>query len=226
MKEIINGYQIIMKTLSWINQEKYNELYSSNFVELPIQVDCKLFEQQIQQYLPKFRNWGERHSSEMFRKGISVVNMTGNIDDEIDPCCYPQDQYNEQYDTDYFDNHYTVPTEILNLSCFDCLDPLKPYMIRSAILWWKKGSHFKPHIDTEIPCVYLRVWGTNKPDDYNFTYFDGSNHTNPKWKPGQMYLADTVKKHYAEALDDDVFTFFFNFDASAYDKIKEILDAR
>jgi hypothetical protein len=41
-----------------------------------------------------------------------------------------------------------------------------------------------------------------------------------------MYLADTVKKHYAEALEDDVFTFFFNFDASAYDKIMEILNAR
>mgnify|MGYP001027580429 CR=1 FL=1 len=208
--------------LTWINAEQYHKLYSSNFVELPIQIDMDLFEKQIEPYKDKFRNWGETHVDSMFRKGISVVNMTGNIDDEVDPCCYPQDQYNKLYGTDYFDNHYTKPTEILNLSCFDPLEPLKPYMIRSAILWWKKGSHFKPHIDTELPCVYLRVWATNNPAAYNFTYFDGTNHTTPAWKPGQLYLADTVKKHYAEALDDNVYTLFFNFDATAYDLLMDL----
>ena len=208
--------------LTWINQEKYSALYDSNFVELPVEIDCDLFRKQIEPYKNKFRNWGEHHLDSMFRKGISVVNLTGSLDDDIDPCCYPQDQYNKLYGTDYFDNHYTQPTEILNLSCFDCLEPLKPYMIRSAILWWQKGSHFKPHIDTEIPCVYLRVWGTDKPAAYNFTYFDGTNHTNPKWKPGTLYLADTVKQHYAEALEDDVFTFFFNFDARAYNILMDL----
>jgi hypothetical protein len=96
-------------------------------------------------------------------------------------------------------------------------------MIRSSVIWWKKGSFFYPHIDARLPTPYLRLWGTNKPEKYIFTYLEGSNHRQPSgWNEGQVYLIDTVKQHYAEALDDDVYTYFFCLDASAYDVVKEL----
>jgi hypothetical protein len=148
--------------------------------------------------------------------------MTGRLDDEFDPCIYPQDQYNKKFGTNYFDNHYTKPTEILDLPCFDCLAPLKPFMIRSAILWWKKGTFFYPHIDMNIPTPYLRIWATNVPESYLFVYQDGTNHTNPKWDAGQFYISDTAKMHYAEAMADDAYTFFFCVTADAYEVLKEL----
>ena len=48
--------------LTWIEKEQYYNMYSENFVELPYKIDVDLFAKQIQQYLPKFRDWGERHS--------------------------------------------------------------------------------------------------------------------------------------------------------------------
>lgn len=209
-----------------LDQSEYDALYTSNFVTLPnIKIDCDLFEKEIEPYKPLFRQWGEKHT-EFNRKGISVVNLTGRLDDDIDPCCWPQDQYNQKFKTSLYDNMYRVPTELINLKSFDVLNSLKPYMIRSAILWWQPGSHFKPHIDSTIPTPYIRVWGTNKPDKYNFTYLDGSNHFTKKWDKGQIYLCNTIRQHYAEALDKDVYTFFFNFDSSAYDLFMDLKNGK
>lgn len=207
--------------MRWLEHDEYYKLHTESFVELPFKIDIKAFEEQIEPYKPMFRDWGENHLEKMFRKGISVVNMTGRLDMEVDSCIYPQDKYNEQYGTELYDMDYRMPTEILDLPCFDCLEPVKKYMIRSAILWWKKGSFFYPHIDCRLPTNYLRFWGTNKVKDYVFEFEDKS-HEGIELEDGRLYMTDTVKKHYAEALDEDVYTFFFCFDGEAYDTLMEL----
>lgn len=211
--------------MRWINEEDYYKLHTETFVPLPFKIDVKAFEEQIEPYKHLFRDWGEEHLEKMFRKGISVVNMTGRLDMEVDSCIYPQDRYNEKYGTNLYDMDYRVPTEILDLPCFDCLEPVKKYMIRSAILWWKKGSFFYPHVDCNIPTNYLRFWGTNKAEDYIFEYEDDS-HEDIELESGVLYMTDTAKRHWAASLDDDVYTFFFCFDGEAYDTLMELCHER
>lgn len=206
-----------------INQQQYNNLYTNNFIELKeLNVDINLFEKQVFEIQHLFKNWGKKHLDIMFRKGIALVNDTGVIHNEIEPCIYPLDKWNEKYNVKYCDNDFTIPTEILELSCFNGLEIIKPYMIRSTILWWKKGSFFFPHKDTGIPTKSLRIWGTNKPEKYIFDFLDGTNYKNPIIKAGKLYLTDTSKMHYAEALDDDVYTFFIALDASAYNLLMNL----
>jgi hypothetical protein len=209
--------------MRYLDQEEFYNVQTENFVPLKgIRIDNQEFEQQIEPYKPYFRNWGVRWLDKMFRKGLPVVNDTGRIDDAIDASLWPLDQYNKVFGVDLRDNNFRMPTPILDLPCFDTLAPIKPYMIRSAILWWKKGSYFHPHSDSALPTPYIRLWGTNKPEKYVFDYTDGSHDTQEMWDAGQIYLSDTVKQHYAESLDDDVYTYFFSLDATGYDIIKEL----
>ena len=210
--------------MRYLDHDEFYSMQTKNFLPLrDIVINTQELDEQLAPYKQYFRNWGVNHLEKMFRQGIPLVNGTGNLDDEVDPTIWPLDQYNREHGTVLRDNHFTTPTPILDLPCFDSLAPIKPYMLRSSVIWWKKGSFFFPHIDSVLPTGYIRLWGTNKPENYLFSYLEGSNHTQQDgWDEGQIYLCDTVKQHYAEALADDVYTYFFCLDSSAYDVVKEL----
>jgi len=208
-----------------VSLEKYNELVTENFVPLDIKLDVELFEQQMFGNEHLFKHWGPKDKHpHMFRKGIALVNADGRMDpDEWDACVGPLDVWNRRHNVSSFDPDYTVHTPALNWSCFDPLEPLKPYMQRSAIIWFNTGSFFYPHIDQFAPFENIRLWGTNKPDGYLFTFLDGTTHTNRKIEPGRLYLVDTSKLHYPEAFEDDVFTFFISVSPQSYDILKSMV---
>lgn len=202
-----------------LDMDKFHVLVDENFVPLPIKIDVELFEKQMREHHHLFTDWGNRHP-EMFRKGLPLVNRDGEVDpSRRDPCVEPLDQWNDDNPHDkLFDPDLSVPTELLELECFDPLEPLKNYMIRSAIIWFNKGSFFYPHRDQFPPELEnIRLWGTNKPEEYRFVFLDGSTYSSREIEAGRIYLIDTTKTHYPEAGDDEVYTMFLSVDVRAYD---------
>lgn len=198
-----------------LSKKKYYELQTEDFVPLDMKIDIPSFEEQIKPYHNKFRQWGEERTH-LPRYGISLVNETGSIDDDIDPACYPLDKYNSTYNDDYCSNYFTVPTEVLNLQSLSPLKPLFPYLIRSNILWWNIEGGFVDHTDMGFPTNLLRLWGTNK-EDYVWEYGD----KRVTFETGRIYLVDTSKTHRAWAQSDFTYTFFLACNVKAYDVIQQ-----
>lgn len=198
-----------------LSKEQYYKLQTQKFLPLDIKININDFEKEIKPYHNKFRQWGEERTH-LQRYGISLINETGSIDEEIDPTCYPLDQYNKQYNDDYCSNYFTVPTEILKLPSLLPLKPLFPYLIRSNILWWNKEGGFVDHTDMGFPTNLLRLWGTNKKD-YVWEYGD----ERMVFEPGRIYSVDASITHRAYAQSDFTYTFFLACNIKAYDTIQQ-----
>lgn len=196
-----------------LSKNKYYQLQTKRFLPLDLTISIPQFEEEIKQYHDKFRQWGETNTH-LPRYGIALVNETGSINDEIDVSCYPLDSYNKQYGDQYCSNYFTKPTEVLDLPSLSPLNCLKPYLIRSNILWWNKEGGFKPHTDMAFPTNLLRIWGTNK-SDYVWEY-DGER---MEFEPGRLYSVDASLMHRAYAQSDYTYTFFIACHVNAYDTI-------
>lgn len=201
-----------------ISYEDYIKLHTDYIVPLNLKIDLDLFNEEIKLYKDNFRRWGTRHT-QYPRYGISLCNLTGKIDDEIDPCCYPLDEWAEINPLQvYWDTDFTKITPVFDLKSLSELHIFRPDLIRSNILLWNKTGHFKPHIDT-IPEIitHLRLWGVNVDSGgYKLKY---GNHIVKNIEPGRLYLIDTTKTHEAEALVDNVYTFFIALRLSSLEKL-------
>lgn len=200
----------------------YSEIFSGKYLRpLNLNIDLDLFHEQISNFKNGFRVWGENHL-EYPRYGISLVNRTGKLDDDIDPACYPLDEWWKKYpEKTYWDHDFTKPTALLDCSCFDVLNNLKQHLIRSNILLWHNTGHFKPHVDMiKDRITHLRLWGVSS-NDYKLMYEDGEY---TDWEPGRLYLIDTIPKHWAEATGDNVYTFFIAVKLSALDVLYNLME--
>jgi len=209
-----------MKTKK-IDYDTYKQFFPQGYLrKLNLNIDVKDFAHDIENKKQYFRRWGQSHL-EYPRYGISLVNLTGNITDEIDPACWPLDEWWRKYpDKIYWDTDFNKPTSMLDLPCFSALNPIKEYMIRSNILLWHKDGHFKPHVDmVKSNISHLRIWGVTS-SNYELWYETGLC-TN--WIPGQLYLIDTIPKHWALATSDDVYTFFISIRLDSLNIIRKLL---
>ena len=189
-----------------LSVEDYNRIHYAPLIATEYAINLSIFEKEIQPYKQYRKQWGHEHR-QFPRYGLPLVNLSGKIDDKVDPTCNPLDTWWKYTGELYWDLDFTNPTEILNLSCFDPINKLKPYMIRSNILWWDTLGHFKPHIDTEKDkCCNIRLWGTNKEDYY--LSFEGTRYD---FEPGRLYIIDTSILHEARAYSDFTMTFFLSF---------------
>lgn len=203
---------ILSRNYDSLTVEQYEALHPKPLTPIPFRIDVEQFNSQIFKYKQYLKQWGPEHA-QFPRYGLPIVNLTGNIDDNVDPSCAPLDTWWEHTGQAYWDHDFTVPTEILSLPCFDPIESLKPYMLRSNILWWDKLGHFKPHIDAlKEHCVNLRVWGTNRTDAV--IIFNGIKYN---FEPGQLYLIDTTILHEAHAVNDFTCTFFFSLGLDVVD---------
>jgi hypothetical protein len=205
-----------------ISLEDYYKLHTDYIVPLDLKINIEMFNKEIEEFKPKFRRWGEEHL-EYPRYGISLCNLTGSIDDEIDPCCYPLDRWAHKYPMDkYWDHDFKKATPVFDIPSLEPLQQLKEHLIRSNILLWHNTGHFKQHVDT-LPdrITHLRLWGVNVDSSkYKLNY---KGHIVKDFEPGRLYLLDTVKEHDAVALADDVFTFFIAVDLPALPLIKKLI---
>lgn len=202
-----------------IPYSEFKQLNTEIIVPLDFKIDLKQFHTDIEKYKENFKRWGEKHQ-EYPRFGIPLVNISGKIDEEIDPSCYPLDQWAEKYpDSVYWDNDFTNHTELMQMPSLNVLAPLKDHMLRSNILLWNKDGHFLPHFDMHPDYItHYRLWGVNTDDTgYSLEYGDTIIRD---WEPGRLYLIDTTLIHSAKALIDNVYTFFISVDLAA----KEVLE--
>lgn len=197
---------IVQRNYEKLSIHDYERIHYAPLVPIDYEINIPEFEQQIVKYKKYRKQWGHEHR-QFPRYGLPLVNLSGNIDDEIDPTCNPLDTWWRYTGELYWDLDFTKPTEILDLSCFDSINSLKPNLIRSNILWWDALGHFKPHVDAaKDKCFNIRVWGTNK-EDY-FLSFKGKRY---EFEPGRLYIIDTSILHEARAYSDFTFTFFLSF---------------
>jgi hypothetical protein len=199
--------------------EKYYKLHSKFLQPTKIKVDVDQFKQDIEIYHSLFRQWGYNRPHRP-RYGISLFNLDGNIRGTEDFGCTPLDRQPEGFN--YKETDFKAPTEVfMNSDSLRVFDEISDYMIRSNILLWHKHANFLPHLDTRpTPEHNLRLWGTSDPSGYVFNY-EGKRCVDIE--PGRIYLVDTARWHYAEAIKDWNYTFFIALKNSAIDIIGDFL---
>ena len=199
----------------------YHRLHEGKFI-IPLQykIDLNLFYDEIKNFTNAFRRWGEKHLH-VPRFGIPLTNLNGDLRNNPEPCCYPLDQWNNTYKQQYWDYDFTVPTELLKCACFDILEEIKPYMIRSCVLYWGKGAYFWPHIDTLLPSNILRLWGTSDANKQDLRLYDNYDAIDKGYtvidniESGRLYLMDTSLIHTGTAFGD-VYQFFIALNVESF----------
>ncbi len=185
-------------------------------------VNCTSYKQQLQPFGHLFRRWGNSHL-DWPRYGIPLCNLTGRLDDKVDPSCWPLDKWWEAHpDKIYWDHDFNKPTPLLDLPVFDSIQRIKPFMIRSNLLKWDTTGQFVPHVDMVPELItHVRLWGTTEtPDNYSLKC-EGLREWD--FEPGRLYLIDTLSQHSAEALVDDAHTFFITLTLESTPTIRDLL---
>lgn len=221
-----------------IQENEYLKLHTSVLVPLNIKFDVEQFQKTMEKYQYAFRRWGETHYDKN-RFGLALVNKNGDLFNNPEPTCYPLDQWNnklpfEQRSTDL---DFKTFTPVMNEECFNVLDILKPYMVRSCILKWYENSMFYTHSDTSIPSRTIRLWGTNDPLNVKLRFDKYNRRCNPadvssnefelvdtdiEVEAGRLYIIDTNIVHDARSFTNETYQFFFALAEESYETIENL----
>lgn len=211
-----------------LEAERYWSIHKDFLTPTSLTIDLAQFDECMSQYKEFIKPWGNnRPELNEIRQGLPLVNLHGRHDDPLDVSIGPLDQYNKSNPDDpLLENDFTVHTEILDHKCFDNLAPIKHYMCRSSILYWKNGANFLPHYDVLIPTVNLRLWGTNDPTKVSLRVKreDEMIEVAHTAEPGRLYLIETSTIHDAACIGDEVYQFFLALNIFSYDALKDILN--
>jgi hypothetical protein len=205
-----------------LDLDSYKQFHKTHFHPLDLKIDIPLFEKQMEQYSLAFREWGGPRKN-IGRYGLPLLNQNGSLHNNPEPACYPLDIWNkENPDNKLWYPLMAEPTEVLNLSCFDPIEDIKEYMLRSCVLKWNTGANFVPHTDQTTPTEVIRLWGTNDPDNMSLRFDKSGKYVHPfdvsntdhdlipveNVEAGRLYLIDTCMIHDATASSDNVYQFF------------------
>ena len=210
------------ESLPKITSKEYYRLHTDYITPLDLKIDVAQFTKEIEQYRSYFRQWGNQYTHYP-RYGVALCNLTGRIDDEVDPSCFPLHQWNIEFPREiYWDTDFTKVTEIFDLASLSPLHQFREYMRRSNILLWHNTARFLPHVDiTHGKIDHIRLWGTTADDEtYELTYGD---HRVRNFEPGRLYLIDTIKRHGAIAHADNVYTFFLSTNLQALPILEKLI---
>ena len=209
-----------------IQKNEYWTIHNQFLRPTNFKINIDIFEKQIKKYDKFFKNWGDnRPQLNKIRLGLPLVNLTGSYSQEPDISIGPLNHFNKEHpDNCLLETEFAKHTSILDLKCFDPLNPLKPYMCRSSILKWLQGANFKPHSDVVIPTVNLRLWGTNNPKNIRLRYKQKKDMVScKKIEPGRLYLIETSRIHDAKCIREEVYQFFLALNIYSYSLLKENL---
>lgn len=223
-----------------LEESIYNNLHTDVLLPTNIKVEVDSFRNTMEKYAPYFKSWSvNRPELSNVRKGLPLVNVNGDYTITNDFTIGPLDYYNKCNPAQkLLETDITTPTAILNETCFDCFDEIKPYMIRSSILKWSAGANFLPHIDMVIPALNLRLWGTDNPTNIKLKI--EKHKTRPPWfnfdpskynfidpdidiEPGRLYLFDSTIIHEAICEQGSGYQFFIALSLNACETLKTLL---
>lgn len=224
--------------LIMLNVEEYKKLHPKVLQPTDMLIPPEQFRETMQRYDLAFRSWG-RKKQHMPRYAIPLVNENGSLHNNPDICGMPLDEWNWQYDgtlnEDWKDDKsFHTPTKVLSEPCFNAMDPIKKFMLRSLVLRWDAKTLFYPHTDVWFPAPIVRIWGTDDPTvtriqfDRLFRRVEGDEdpdfHPPKAWakmphevedyppeeiEPGRLYVMDTNIIHAARTVEDRVGYQFF-----------------
>lgn len=206
--------------------DKYIEFHPTELQKTSMKFDVTAFHSVMKKYSLAFKTWG-REKQFMKRYGLPLVNENGSLLNNPDPVCFPLDEWNRNNPNDrLLDRDFITPTEVLSDNVFDVIDPIKQYMLRSAILRWDEETFFWPHVDTWFPSPIVRLWGTTDPDNVKIQFdkdrrrcelpknVPGMNpqvedFTDFEIEAGRLYVIDTSIIHAARTCSDKTGYQFF-----------------
>ena len=221
-----------------IQEKEYLNLYYNKLIPLDIKFNVDEFRKTMEKYKYAFRRWGVAHLDKR-RYGLPLVNENGDLFNNPEPVCYPLDQWNKDLPLEEKkgDVHFKCFTPVMDETCFDVLNEIKPYMVRSCILKWYDNSLFLPHSDTRIPSRIIRLWGTDNPEKVKIRFaknnlrsipvdvvkkeFELENH-DVNIEPGRLYLMDTNIIHDAQSYANETYQFFFALTPESYDTVANL----
>jgi hypothetical protein len=217
-------------SLPMVSEEDYASLHTANLVPLDIVIDCNKFEEEMKSCHSDFTYWGLEYdkSKYPFRYGLGLTDTDMTLPESgYNAITIPLDKWSYEYpDYPLIESDFNIVNDK-----FKSIQSLKYYMnefydhhYRTCILWWNNEQGFSPHRDTSVPAPQIRLWGTNDPENYNFSFWDGKKYMREEnVERGRLYLCDTNIKHFANAEGDFVYTFFFALHPNSYDLIKKHL---
>jgi hypothetical protein len=217
-------------SLPMVSEEDYASLHTGNLIPLDIVIDCNKFEEEMKSCHSDFTYWGLEYDKAKypFRYGLGLTDTDMNLPESgYNPITIPLDKWSYEYpDYPLIESDFNIVNDK-----FKSIQSLKYYMnefydhhYRTCILWWNNEQGFSPHRDTSVPAPQIRLWGTNDPENYNFSFWDGEKYMREEnIERGRLYLCDTNIKHFANAEGDFVYTFFFALHPNSYDLIKKHL---
>lgn len=211
------------RTFETITQTSYSKLHSTPLVPLNLKIDVEKFLIEINQFSQYFEKWGT--DFDLPRYGLALVNKCGNLHtpDVVNQSLM---EWNKNHpDKPCLELDFTKPTPVLDLPSLAPLNVFTGHWCRSNIFKLEKDSEFKPHIDTLLPSMWFRLWGTTNTENTVVRFYD--NHTKEmiaasNIEPGRIYLIDTSIVHDAYA-SDTVYQFFLSVKPSAESIIESLL---
>jgi len=217
--------RILNQNLFFLQKDEYNDLHKDFLTPLDIYIDCNLFQSEIDKFHDSFQKWGNRYPN-LPRFSVPLVNSNGRLDNVQDPSLGSLSHWNEDNpDNPLIENDFSTPTSVMNIKSLQPLKIFETYLTRSNILKWYKDAEFKPHIDTQVPTPYLRLWGTTDPTTIELSYFSGDSFNVVKnIEKGRLYLIDTSIVHIAKATGFN-YQFFISVNSEAWKLIKTHLVA-
>jgi hypothetical protein len=208
------------------NYDDYKRLHTSLMMPTNISIDVDLFRETMDKYSLYFKSWSNNRPDMWdIRKGLPLVNLTGNIDDNEDITIGPLDFYNKNNPSKRFNETDIVsPTPVLYEKCFEPLRVLHKYLVRSSILKWENGANFFPHFDLKPPTPHFRLWGTDNPESIKLRFKNKNDEFEEmvNVEPGRIYIIDTAEMHDAICIGETAYQFFIAVKAESYDFLNEI----
>jgi hypothetical protein len=211
------------KIEQYVSEQDYRELHKTFLTPTSIEIDCKQFLKEIDQYKDNFEQWGTLHTH-LPRYGLALVNQDGRIkkNDPINGSLY---EWNVRFpDNPIIESDCTIPTEVMSLESLQPLTVFNGHWCRSNIFKWDVRAEFKPHIDTVVPSPWIRLWGTTHPEHLEVRCDDGTGKlvTVENIQAGRIYIIDTSVVHDAISLDNTVYQLFLSLLPSSINILKEL----
>jgi hypothetical protein len=206
----------------WIDENEYRLLHPNFLNPLDIKINPVAFEEEIVAYNDFFEQWGNEHIH-LPRYGLALVNQTGSLhlNDVVNGSLY---EYNFKNPTQpLLETDFAKETEVMNLESLAPLREFNGNWLRSNILYWKDGAHFKPHIDTVVPTPWIRLWGTtSKNIKLRYAVNDMLVDTIDV-EPGRIYALDTSIVHDARCEGASGYQFFLSCCTGLYERLRALM---
>ena len=206
----------------WIDGKEYDQLHPSFLSPIDIKINVELFNKEIVTYKNFFEQWGNEHTH-LPRYGLALVNETGKLHLN-DPVNGSLQEYNFKHpEHPLLETDFVKETEVMNISSLEPLQQFNGSWLRSNILYWEDGAHFKPHIDTICPSPWIRLWGTTSTSIKLRYVNDNTLVDTFDVEPGRLYIIDTSIVHDARCEGASGYQFFLSCCTGLYGRLNDLM---